>query len=79
MDMIADQLDDARARFTAIGPGHHGDTTASLAPQSGHPDACHRRNGTGRNGRRGRPPRAKSRTNSLWTCLTISRDRRVAG
>ena len=27
--MIAAQLDDARARFTAIGPGHHGDSTAS--------------------------------------------------
>ena len=27
--MIAAQLDDAKARFTAIGPGHHGDSTAS--------------------------------------------------
>ena len=32
MDMIAAQLDDARARFTAIGPGHHGDSTASQSP-----------------------------------------------
>jgi hypothetical protein len=27
--MIAPQLGDARARFTAIGPGHHGDSRAS--------------------------------------------------
>ena len=35
--MIAAQLDDARARFTAIGAGHHGDSTASQSPgaQSG--------------------------------------------
>lgn len=116
--MIAARLDDARARFTAIGPGHRGDSTASQSPgarpgsHSGHPDACHRGNGTGRDGRRGRPPRgggraggaaqgrqgpgdrgkelpvvvppmppgpAKSRTNSLWTCLTVSRFRMVAG
>ena len=32
MDMIAAQLDDARARFTAIGPDHHGDSTASQSP-----------------------------------------------
>jgi hypothetical protein len=32
MDMIAAQLDDARARFTAIGPGRHGDSTASQSP-----------------------------------------------
>ena len=31
-DMIAAQLDDAQARFTAIGPGHHGDSTASQSP-----------------------------------------------
>jgi hypothetical protein len=30
--MIAAQFDDARARFTAIGPGHHGDSTASQSP-----------------------------------------------
>ena len=30
--MIAVQLDDARARFTAIGHGHHGDSTASQSP-----------------------------------------------
>ena len=30
--MIAGQLDGARARFTAIGPGRHGDSTASQAP-----------------------------------------------
>ena len=29
MDMIAVQLDDAQARFTAIGPGHQGDSAAS--------------------------------------------------
>ena len=32
MDMIAAQLDDAQARFTAIWPGHHGDSTASQSP-----------------------------------------------
>ena len=32
-----------------------------LAPHSGHPDACHRGNGTGRDGRRGRPPRGGGR------------------
>ena len=61
--MIVAQLGEARARFTAIGPGHHGDGAAShpapgLAAHSGHPDACHRGNGTGRDGRRGRPPRS---------------------
>ncbi len=30
--MIAAQLDDARARFAAIGPGHHGASTASQSP-----------------------------------------------
>ena len=65
--MIAAQLDEARARFTAIGPGHHGDSTASqspapsLPPHSGHPDACHRGNGTGRDGRRGRSARGGGR------------------
>jgi hypothetical protein len=29
MDMIAAQLDDAQARFTAIGPGYQGDSAAS--------------------------------------------------
>jgi hypothetical protein len=31
-DMIAAQLDGAQARFTAIGPGHRGDSRASLSP-----------------------------------------------
>ena len=31
-DMIAGQLDGAQAWFTAIGPGHHGDSTARQAP-----------------------------------------------
>ena len=31
-DMIAAQLDDAQARFTVIGPGHHGDSTVSQSP-----------------------------------------------
>ena len=31
-DMIAAQFDDAQARRTAIGPGHHGDSTASQSP-----------------------------------------------
>jgi hypothetical protein len=31
--MIAARLDGARARFTAIGPGHHGDSTASQSPR----------------------------------------------
>jgi hypothetical protein len=31
-DMIAAQADDAQAWFTAIGPGHHGDSTASQSP-----------------------------------------------
>lgn len=31
-DMIAAQLDDAQARFTASRPGHHGDSTASQSP-----------------------------------------------
>jgi hypothetical protein len=34
-DMIAARLDDARARFTATGPGHHGDSTASQSPAPG--------------------------------------------
>ena len=33
-DMIAAQLDDARARFTAIGPGNHGVSTASRSPDA---------------------------------------------
>ena len=57
--MIAAQLDDARARFTAIGPGRMAiaRTASHPAPHSGHPDACHRGNETSRDGRRGRPPR----------------------
>jgi hypothetical protein len=60
--MIAAQLDDVQARFAAIGPGHQGDSTASQSsgaqpgfiadirtPATG--------NGTGRDGKRGRPPR----------------------
>jgi hypothetical protein len=77
---------------------------------SGHPDACHRGKGTGRDGRRdGRPAAAaaqaspaqgrqssgdwgeeppmppmpqgsaKSRTDSLWTCLTVRQFGKVAG
>jgi hypothetical protein len=30
--MIVAQLDGAQARFTATGPGHHGDSTASQSP-----------------------------------------------
>jgi len=117
--MIAAQLDDdAQARFTAIVPGHHGDSTASQSPApawllitdirtpatagtgpagtadgDGRPAAAaaqaspaQGRQGPGDRGKElpvvvpPMPPgSAKSRTNSLWTCLTISRFRRVAG
>ncbi len=47
----------ARLATTAIArPASH--PAPGLAPHSGHPDACHRGNGTGRDGRRGRPPAA---------------------
>jgi hypothetical protein len=116
--MIAARLDDAQARFTAIGPGHHGDSTASPSPgardgsswrtsgrlpprerdrprrqtrtaaprPAAQASPAQGRQGPGDRGKEllvvapPMPPgSAKSRINSLWTCLTSRRTRWVAG